>query len=236
MKRAWNIVSFVAVVNLLTVLIVVTWAWQSGRLDAERLAAIRSMLFESEPESTASEDASVVVVPTSMDIPLGSSDRLAWFDQWEMEQEQRLQQLMGEAERRSREVQNRLNALEQERLAFEAERAAHFEAVDAAAAVEAEQRFQQTVKLYERARADTAKVWLIGMIDQWGMEQAGRVLAAMDQRAAARLLQAFETAEEQRLATNLLNMLGGPDGTVRNQEMLSNDSARNSTAANRGNP
>ena len=143
---------------------------------------------------------------------------------------------MGEAERRSREVQNRLNALEQERLAFEAERAAHFEAVDAAAAVEAEQRFQQTVKLYERARADTAKVWLIGMIDQWGMEQAGRVLAAMDQRAAARLLQAFETAEEQRLATNLLNMLGGPDGTVRNQEMLSNDSARNSTAANRGNP
>ena len=236
MKRAWNIVSFVAVVNLLTVLIVVAWAWQSGRLDADRLTAIRSILFESDPESTTSVDQSTVVVPTSMDIPLGSSDRLAWFDQWEMEQEQRLQQLMGEAERRSREVQNRLNALEQERLAFEAERAAHTEAVDAAATVEAEQRFQQTVRLYERARPATAKIWLVAMIDQWGMEQAGRVVAAMDQRAAARLLQAFESDEEQRVATNLLNMLGGPDGTVQNQEMLSNDSARNSTAANRGNP
>jgi hypothetical protein len=199
MKRAWTIVSFVAVVNLLTLLILAAWAWQSGRLDADRLAAIRAVLTDDRTSASVPEEQAASVVPTSMDIPLASSERLAWFDQWEMEQEQRLQQLMSEAERRSREVQNRLNELEQEREAFEAERMAHHAAVDAEAAAEADRRFEQTVRLYERARPAAAKIWLIGMVEQWGMERASRLLAAMDQRAAARLLQAFETEEEQRI-------------------------------------
>ena len=236
MKRAWTVISFVAVVNLLTLMILVTWAWQTGRLDADRLAAIRAVLAGEELQVPAPAEQEVSVVPTSLDIPLASSERLAWFDQWEMEQEQRLQQLMSEAERRTREVQNRLNDLERERQAFEAERMAHHEAVHAEAAAEAERRFEQTVRLYERARPATAKIWLMGMIEQWGIERAGQLLAAMDQRSAARLLQAFETEEEQRLATNLLNMLGGPDGTVQNQEMHSDDIARNPSSADRGNP
>ena len=108
--------------------------------------------------------------------------------------------------------------------------------MDAVAVAEAEQRFQQTVRLYERARPATAKLWLISLVDQWGMERASRLLAAMDERAAARLLQAFESPEETRLATDLLNMLGGPDGTVRNQEVLSDDIARNPASANGGTP
>ena len=236
MKRAWNIVSFVAVVNLLTLLIVLAWAWQSGRLDAARLASIRAVLSADEASSEPVDVESTSVVPTSMDIPLASTERLAWFNQWEMEQEQRLQQLMSEAERRSREVQSRLNELQQERLAFEAERQAHTDALDAVAVAEAEQRFKQTVRLYERARPATAKLWLIALVDQWGMERASQLLAAMDERAAARLLQAFENQDETRLATDLLNMLGGPDGTVRNQEVLSDDIARNLDPADGGNP
>ncbi|MCH2148136.1 MAG: hypothetical protein MK095_01740 [Phycisphaerales bacterium] len=227
MKRAWSVVSFVAVVNLMTIILVLGWAWITGRVDAERLSALQAVF--NAPEAALDEARAVepVVVSAAMEMPLSSTERLEWFNRWEMEQEQRVQQLVDEAERRTREVQAKLTALQQERLAFEAERARHRAAVESSSTADAEARFKQSVRLYERARPSTSKGWLLALVEDRGLHQAVRLLEAMDERAASRLLGAMNTEEEQKVATDLLNIMGGPDDMVQNQEMFSNAHDRN---------
>jgi len=227
MKRAWSVVSFIAVVNLMTIILVLGWAWITGKVDADRLSALRAIFAA--PHSTQ-QDAPVaepVAVAAALELPLSSAERLAWFDRWEMEQEQRVQQLVDEAERRTREVQSKLNALQQERLAFEAERARYQETVKSSSLADADASFKQSVRLYERARPSTSKTWLMALVEDRGLNQAVRLLQAMDERAASRLLAAMNTEEEQKVATGLLNIMGGPDDMVQNQEMLSNAHDRN---------
>ena len=46
MRTLWNAVSFLAVVNLLALLILAGWLWRSDRVDGGRLRQIRAMLAE----------------------------------------------------------------------------------------------------------------------------------------------------------------------------------------------
>ena len=118
MKRAWNIISFIAVVNMLTLMFVITWLWQTGRIDDVRLAELQQW-FSTPIEQEAAVETDVAVVDVGMEPgthAFSSEERLAWYEHWRMESEQRLQRLVDEAERRGLEVQARLGALEDERL------------------------------------------------------------------------------------------------------------------------
>ena len=186
MKRAWSVVSFIAVVNLMTIILVLGWAWITGKVDADRLSALRAIFAAPQSMEQESPVPEPVAVAAALELPLSSAERLAWFDRWEMEQEQRVQQLVDEAERRTREVQSKLNALQQERLAFEAERARYQETVKSSSLADADARFKQSVRLYERARPSTSKTWLMALVEDRGLHQAVRLLQAMDERAAVR--------------------------------------------------
>ena len=69
MKRAWSVVSFVAVVNLMTIILVLGWAWITGRVDAERLSALQAVF--NAPEAALDEARAVepVVVSAAMEMP-----------------------------------------------------------------------------------------------------------------------------------------------------------------------
>ena len=73
----------------------------------------------------------------------------------------------------------------------------------------ADEAFQRTVKLYQQARPDTAKAWLLLLVEEGQMERAVEYLSAMDARSASRVLQAFDSGTEIRLAKQLLEAMSG---------------------------
>lgn len=212
MKRAWNIVSFLAIVNLLTLLMLIAWMWQTERLSEDRLRSLRTW-FMSPPGSETAEslDSAVVETVESGDAMAGlsSQQRLEWLEHWRMQSEQRLQSLVDEAERRSLEVQSRLTDLELQRRELAVREQAIDDLVASQAAEQADSAFQRTVSLYESARPSTAKAWLLALIEDGRIERAVKYLSAMDARSASKVLQAFDTGNEINLAKQLLESMSG---------------------------
>jgi len=212
MKRAWNIVSFLAIVNLLTLLMLIAWMWQTERLSEDRLRSLRTW-FMSPPGSETAEslDSAVVETVESGDAMAGlsSQQRLEWLEHWRMQSEQRLQSLVDEAERRSLEVQSRLTDLELQRRELAVREQAIDDLVASQAAQQADSAFQRTVSLYESARPSTAKAWLLALIEDGRIERAVKYLSAMDARSASKVLQAFDTGNEINLAKQLLESMSG---------------------------
>lgn len=225
MKRTWNIVSFVAIVNLLTILMIILWMWQTDRLNEERLSALRTWIV-SPPAVDASVDEQVAggQIADERDPMLGlsSQQRLEWLEHWKMQSEQRLQSLVDEAERRSLEVQSRLTDLEIQRTQLAARERALEERTQAQNAQRNDEAFQRAVGLYESARPSVAKAWLLSLIEEGRMERAVEYLAAMDSRSASKLLQTFDTGNEIRLAKQLLENMSGAASSASAQGPSSN--------------
>ena len=214
MKRTWNIVSFVAIVNLLTILMIILWMWQTDRLNEDRLNALRTWII-SPPTVDGSVEEQLegeqFVNERDPMLGLSSQQRLEWLEHWKMQSEQRLQSLVDEAERRSLEVQSRLTDLELQRTQLAARERALEELTEAQDAQRHDEAFQRTVTLYESARPSVAKAWMLSLIEEGRMERAVEYLAAMDSRSASKVLQTFDTGNEIRLAKQLLeNMSGAP--------------------------
>ncbi len=61
MRTVWNAVAFVAVVNLLTIVIAAGWLYRTGRLDRDRIEAVREIfrrpVAETEADRLAEQDA-----------------------------------------------------------------------------------------------------------------------------------------------------------------------------------
>lgn len=212
MKRTWNIVSFLAIVNLLTILLLIAWMWQTERLTEERISSLRTWVM-SPPgaDVPAPMDSSVEEDIESQDamIGLSSQQRLEWLEHWRMQSEQRLQSLVDEAERRSLEVQSRLTDLELQRQELAAREQAIDDLATSQAALQADEAFQRTVLLYQSARPSTAKAWLLALIDEGRLPRAVEYLSAMDARSASKVLQAFNTGNEIKLAKQLLESMSG---------------------------
>ena len=214
MKRAWNIISFLAIVNLLTLLLLIAWMWQTERLSEDRLRSLRTW-FMSPPGSETAESLEPPVVENVESgeamAGLSSQQRLEWLEHWRMQSEQRLQSLVDEAERRSLEVQSRLTDLELQRRELAAREQAIDDLVASQAAKQADSAFLRTVALYESARPSTAKAWLLALIEEGRIERAVQYLSAMDARSASKVLQAFDTGNEINLAKQLLESMSGAD-------------------------
>ena len=217
MKKAWNITSFLAIVNLLVLGILIAWMWQSGRLDADRIASLRTWIMS--PPGSEVPDVEPVSELIVVDDASGfsSQQRLEWLEHWRMQSEQRLQSLVEEAERRSLEVQARLTELELQKQAMALKEQTMLDEANARDRQAADEAFQRTVKLYQQARPDTAKAWLLLLVEEGQMDRAVEYLSAMDARSASRVLQAFDSGTELRLAKQLLEaMSGGTSATTAN--------------------
>lgn len=217
MARLWNIVSFLAVVNLLALVGFAGWLWTSGRLDAQRIHDIRDRFALTIAEETAAAKAES---ETELDTQLESAER-EWAQNPSLpsDAQVRLASLVGrQTDQALRRLQDetgqllaRLNMrsaqLEQQKLEFEAAKTAWNESIEAERQRRTDEQFQKAVLQYESAPPKTAKEWIL---DLDALNERGQIVAyldAMDPRAASKILREFKTEKEVALATELLEKL-----------------------------
>ena len=183
MKRTWNIVSFVAIVNLLTILMIILWMWQTDRLNEDRLNALRTWII-SPPTVDGSVEEQLeggqFVNERDPMLGLSSQQRLEWLEHWKMQSEQRLQSLVDEAERRSLEVQSRLTDLELQRTQLAARERALEELTEAQKAADA------VVEEAEASRNADAKLKAAGVPAGETEIPRARLLERLEERRVRR--------------------------------------------------
>jgi hypothetical protein len=222
-RTLWNGISFLAVVNLLALLMVGTWLWRSGRLDRDRVLEIKGMLATPIAEVAAAEDEAAKAAEAEAEaararpvIPaVDSIARNAQFTR-EGEQERLLRRRLADEQQL---LVAQLDTRMQDLASLREQVGAGAQTGGAAAAAERQRRegeqFSKAVKQMESIPAAQAKRILRGMIDGGQMQQAVAYLNAMQPRAASKVLREFKTEEETAVARELIEQLRqfGGEGT-----------------------
>lgn len=213
MKTAWNIITLVALANLIAIVGFLWWLHFSGRLDMDRVERVRTILSETiseqasremnaagavEAEATARADAALLEGP-----PVTAGETLALRLEASEIDQQRLQ-------RQRREVKDLSATLARERRMFESDMAdfeaasAEFEAMRTRIAeIEGDEQFAKSVAVLEAIKSKEAKDMLAELVNTDRM-QAVSYLNAMEPRARAKVITEFNKAGQTPLATELL--------------------------------
>jgi hypothetical protein len=217
MKRLWNIIGFMAIVNLIAILVVVAWLWQSQRIDRDRVEKVRALLSISIPDELAAADeqakkdaegkAAEEAAARLRNPPVTSAAQVTALNQLEREVAQGLRRLQDEKRQLSAALDTRERAIKQREDEFASERLAWEQSIKDQRAAQTDQQFAKAVKLIESLPAKQGKEKLVTMVNQGGTDQAVMYLNAMSPRAAGKILKEFKSAEETRLATDLLERL-----------------------------
>jgi hypothetical protein len=217
MKTLWNITSFLAMVNLLALVMFGGWLWQSGRLDRERVHAIRDMLSPSD-ENAALEEARGVVSEEGAAVEGGEETRRATpalpsgmqvnqLSAMNTREVLTLRRLEDEKNMLVEQLRLQSQKMREEREAFDAVRAAWEQATKADRDRKSDEQFKKTIDLYQSVPAKQAKSMLVELVDRGQTRQAIAYLDAMDTRTAAKILRELKTDTENELATELLEQL-----------------------------
>jgi hypothetical protein len=217
MKMLWTVVSFLAVVHLLALAMFVGWLRYSGRLNEQRVLAVKDMF--SKTIEDAAEDAAAAEAAAAqeardaadearrVDPPISSAETVHYVSMIKQQEEQAKRRLEGEIralqlqlEQRSRALDDRERRLD---LRDERWRAANQADVER----RTDEQFLKTVKLYESIPPKQAKQMLIELVDGGDLEQAVAYVDAMNPRAAAKIIKELKTDTEVELATELLEAL-----------------------------
>lgn len=198
----------------------VGWLGATGRLSEDRAREVLE-LFEltvaeqeqrererEQEEEAAREDAERAArLEAVADGPQTLRDRLARQQQAEeiaMHRVERLQRETGDLrhqiERAKQIISDQKAQLDAEREAFEAAVREHNEQRE-------DEDFQQTVRMYEQLRPNQVKQMFQELIEDGEVGRVVDYLAEMQLRRAGRVIEQFETPEEIRQATDLLERL-----------------------------
>jgi flagellar motility protein MotE (MotC chaperone) len=217
MKNLWNAVSFVAVVNLLALLMFVGWLWQSGRLSADRVQHMRDVLAMTvEQEQAAEADAAEVArreaeaadeADRRENPPLPSAVQVNHDRRLDDRGAQSLRRVRDENRQLMAQLEQQRAQLAQREAAFDARQQAWMDDIAAERQRKLDEQFQQTVGLYESAKPKLAKQWMLELVDGGDLEQVVAYLDAMNPRAASKILNEFKGDEDAALATELLERL-----------------------------
>jgi hypothetical protein len=217
MKRLWNIISFIAVVNLLSLVLFAAWLAQSGRLNADRVNAVRDLLSPTiaaeeaaaaaEQAEAAREELAAAERARKENPPLPSTAQVRQASLTRDQTEAALARVGEETARLRGQLDARAAELDRREQAFRTARAAWLGSIEAERQRRTDEQFLQTVRQYESAPAKIAKAWMMELVDDGGEEQVVAYLDAMNARAASKILREFKTAEEAALATELLEKL-----------------------------
>jgi hypothetical protein len=201
MQKLWNLISIVAIVNLLAVLGFGGWLFMSGRLDGERFKQLMAAPVppaEAPPEAPPAEPEGDLT-PTSVRIESGERQLRT--------EAMSLRRLNEEKEQLDRVLDARERKLTEELAAFQAERDAWESSMEGTKATKTDEQFRKAVKLLENVPAKQAKEWILELVRSGEPDQAVAYLDAMSSFKATGLLKAFKGEEEQKVATDLLERL-----------------------------
>ncbi len=205
MKRLWPIASVVAVVNVAVLFGLLAFAWSQGWLTPERVqGAIAVLTGEGEDADAAEEDT------TGDEVPKSAGERIQRNEQ--VEEQYRI-----ELVRREREIQNAWGLLESQQLALLQEREA---------LKESKKRFEQELQLRAQEEGNSGlkrELQIISglkageakdLLRQKNDADVVRILMALDERKAAKVVQACSKDGEERLwIGRILGKLSERDAT-----------------------
>jgi len=218
-KKLFNAIVLVLAINFLAVAGTVGWLFQSGKIDREKLAAIRELVMATDapPEVVATQPATQPAPQNSLvklDELLSRYAGRGTGEQVELIQQavdaqavaldrrsRELDDLMQQVLREKEELARRNSTLEEDRRQLAAkERQQLADASD--------KGFQDSLKLYMAMPGKQAKTALMAMPD----ETVVRYLQAMPPRSASKIIREFKAPAEQVRITALLDLMrqGGP--------------------------
>jgi hypothetical protein len=203
MKKLWNLVSIIALVNLLALLAGGAWLFSSGRMDKEKLKALLAPP-EPAPEATttgteAPAEPEGDLTPTSVKIDAAERQRRAEAMGIRRANEEKVQ-LAKVLDQRERE-------LTAERESFASTRKAWESSMTTTKATKVDEQFKKSVKLLESVPAKQAKEWILELVQAGNTDQAVAYIDAMSPFKASSLLKAFKGETENKVATDLLEKL-----------------------------
>lgn len=217
MKTIWNILSFLAVVHLLALVMFVAWLWHSDRLDGERVQQVREMFSMTIPKAQVAAKQAQVRAEAELDQqrekafhddpPFSSAATIELSSQITRHTDQEIRRLENAKKKRLAELADAQRAFEER----EAESKARVEAWEKTAAADRkrseDEQFAKAVRLLESQQPKQAKAIIVELVSTGKMDQAVAYINAMDERKSRKLLGAFKSPVEQKLATQLLEQL-----------------------------
>lgn len=216
MKSFWNVLSIVAVANLLALIGLVGWLAASDRLNVDRMRAIRVALaptitFErarqQEEKKAADIEAVLAIRRAKMGVPpVTAAERLNLkLEQSEMDR-QRTDRVRKEIEDLRRALLLERERLDRDIEAFRADKGA-FDAERARMAGGlGDEQFQKTLTTLEGLKPAKAKVALREVLDAGGIDQVVSYLDGMQDRTRTRVIDEF-IKDDAKLAADLLERL-----------------------------
>ena len=221
MKKLWNVFVLTLAINFLAAAGGVAYLYNAGRLDRQRVQAIRDILYPppAPPKRAATQPAGAETAPEpvlKLNELLEQKSGLSTAEQLEFIQ-QTFDARMGELDRRQREVadlQRQVDmansALAKDRVALEAEKTALAERQQLARKLATDQSFQDSLKLYKSMPPKQVKQVFMSMDD----ETVRRYLQAMEPRNATKIVREFKTPEESQRIQKVLHGMRGAAGTA----------------------
>jgi light-regulated signal transduction histidine kinase (bacteriophytochrome) len=214
MRTLWNILSTIAVANLLALVGFVSWLVVTDRLTSDRVEIFRSTLSETVQAEQVRLDQEADDVRIAADEaeaemkaqlpPISAADRLLLNDESEELARQRLQRVHREVTDLQRTLRDESAQVALERAALDL-RKTDFEAMrQRIAQIEGDAQFTKTVKLYESLKPDNARDLFQQLIDKKQTAQVVAYLNAMQQRAASKIIASFE---DPNVAAGLLESI-----------------------------
>lgn len=225
MKRVWDVFVLTLAVNFLALAGLTGWLYQTGRLNRERAAKIREVLFPppvTAPPATQPSDASPTTQPTlRLEQMLASHANATAGEQVDFIR-QTFESQMAQLERRQQELQG-LKAqidlanqkLTADRAALDAGRKQLTDEQQQAHRLAADQGFQDSLNLYNSMPPRQVKAVFLTLSDD-AVEQ---YLQAMQPRTAGKIIKEFKAPEEiDRIQHILEKMRKGQPATQPTKE------------------
>jgi len=210
----------VILVNLAALGGVIGWLGLTGRLNQERVQRVvdvfdHTIAYDKAQQKKAKQKAEkqseqarrAERLQRVKDGPLTLQDRLDSKQQAEQIGEHRLARLQEETDDLRQQIKRAKQRLAEQKKALDQKREAFEAFVKQRTEKMKEDDFQKAVRLYESLDADQTKRMFQQLMNQGEQQQVVRYLAAMPNRKAAAILEAFETPQEIEQATALLQKL-----------------------------
>ncbi len=220
LKTLWKAVVALLIIHVLALAGLLTWLWQSGRLDEARVHRIVDMLKTTVAQETA-KDAAAKAAAQQAQAAAENAQRLMGLGQATLlggnqlatdarDREifrQQVERMEREKQDLMRQIQVAQDTLTKQKADFEAQQAAFQKAVEVEVKRRSDRDFLQAVQMYEQLKASQVKAMFQDLIQQNQVHQVVDYLAAMQVRKAAAVLKQFTTPQEIVQATDLVQRL-----------------------------
>ena len=218
MRTTWNIIAFLAIVNLLAIGIFGGWLYSTGRIDANRVAALRALFevpvsIEKELLRAAAEEDSLLVVMQEEEAsllapPLGSESKIRRVEDIALREQMMLRRMEQRKALDNKALAEQQRLINEQQLELE-RRIAEFERrTSEQLALSKEESFRTNVKLLEGLPPRQAKDLIVQMIDSGRKRDAVSYLRGMRAGSRTGVFAQMKTPEELVLASDLLESLG----------------------------